>query len=108
MLEAIKPLKFLGNDLIVFHVLDPAEIDFGYDDASSFQDLESGEQIPVVPESLGEGIPRDDAGAHRALTAKFSEHRIDYTVLNTAEAARPRALQLSLEPRTPHAGPVTR
>src|SRR5947207_2054072 len=52
VLEAIKPLKFIGNDLIVFHVLDPAEIDFGYDDASSFQDLETGEQIPVVPESL--------------------------------------------------------
>ena len=52
ILEAIKPLKFLGNDLIVFHVLDPAEIDFGYEDASSFEDLESGEQMPVVPESL--------------------------------------------------------
>ena len=52
ILEAIKPLRFLGNDLIVFHVLDPAEIDFGFDDASSFEDLESGEQMPVVPESL--------------------------------------------------------
>ena len=49
ILEAIKPLRFLGNDLIVFHVLDPAEIDFGYDDASSFEDLESGEQIPGRP-----------------------------------------------------------
>src|SRR5438067_6159910 len=52
ILEAIKPLKFLGNDLVVFHVLDPAEIDFGYEDASSFEDLETGEQIPVVPQSL--------------------------------------------------------
>ncbi|MGC2048332.1 MAG: vWA domain-containing protein, partial [Gallionella sp.] len=25
ILDAIKPLKFLGNDLIVFHVLDPQE-----------------------------------------------------------------------------------
>src|SRR5438128_2474630 len=54
ILEAIKPLRFLGNDLIVFHILDPREIDFGYDDASSFEDLESGEQIPVVPESFRE------------------------------------------------------
>src|SRR3954468_16965588 len=37
--EAIKPLRFLGNDLIVFHVLDPQEIDFAYDDASSYEDL---------------------------------------------------------------------
>jgi uncharacterized protein (DUF58 family) len=85
ILEAIKPLKFLGNDLIVFHVLDPAEIDFGYEDASSFQDLETGEQVPVVPESLVKEY-RAMMQAHiAALTTKFSEHRIDYTVLNTAE-----------------------
>jgi len=85
ILEAIKPLKFLGNDLIVFHVLDPAEIDFGYDEASSFEDLETGEQIPVVPESLVTEY-RAMVQAHiAALTTKFSEHRIDYTVLNTAE-----------------------
>ena len=85
ILEAIKPLKFLGNDLIVFHVLDQAEIDFGYDEASSFQDLETGEQIPVVPESLAKEY-RAMVQAHIAsLTTKFSEHRIDYTVLNTSE-----------------------
>ena len=85
VLEAIKPLKFLGNDLIVFHVLDQAEIDFGFEDASSFEDLESGEQIPVVPESLRAEY-RSMIKAHiEALTTKFSEHRIDYTVLNTSE-----------------------
>jgi uncharacterized protein (DUF58 family) len=85
VLEAIKPLKFLGNDLIVFHALDPAELDFGYDDASSFEDLESGEQLPVVPQSLAEEY-RALVRAHiDALTTRFSEHRIDYTLLNTSE-----------------------
>lgn len=85
ILEAIKPLKFLGNDLIVFHVLDPAELDFGYEDASSFEDLETGEQVPVVPESLREEY-RSLIRAHvDALATKFSEHRIDYTLVNTAE-----------------------
>ncbi len=85
VLDAIKPLKFLGNDLIVFHVLDPAEIDFGYDDASSFEDLESGEQIPVVPQSLAREY-RELVAAHiESLQTKFSEHRIDYTLLNTGE-----------------------
>jgi uncharacterized protein (DUF58 family) len=85
VLDAIKPLRFLGNDLIVFHVLDPAEIDFGFEDASSFQDLESGEQVPVVPESLRAEY-RQMIQAHiAALGTKFSEHRIDYTVLNTSE-----------------------
>jgi uncharacterized protein (DUF58 family) len=85
VLDAIKPLKFLGNDLIVFHVLDSAELDFGFDDASSFEDLESGEQIPVVPESLREEYRGMIRSHIEALTTKFSEHRIDYTLLNTAE-----------------------
>ena len=85
ILEAVKPLRFLGNDLIVFHVLDPRELDFGYDDASSFEDLESGEQIPVVPDSFREQY-RALIKAHiDTLTTRFSEQRIDYAVLNTTE-----------------------
>ena len=52
VLEALKPYKFLGNDVDVVHVLDPAEIDFPYTDPSRFEDLESGEEVPVVPESF--------------------------------------------------------
>jgi len=85
VLDAIKPLRFLGNDLIVFHVLDQAELDFGYDDASSFEDMESGEQVPVVPESLRAQYRQMIQDHIAALTTKFSEHRIDYTVLNTSE-----------------------
>ncbi|MGB7218872.1 MAG: DUF58 domain-containing protein [Vicinamibacterales bacterium] len=85
VLEAIKPLKFLGNELIVFHVLDPAEVDFSYRDASSFEDLESGEQLPVVPDSFGDEYRKLIAGHINALSTKFSEHRIDYTLANTKE-----------------------
>ena len=85
ILEAIKPLRFLGNDLIVFHVLDPQEIDFAYDDASSYEDLESREQMPVVPQSF-QAQYRALVQEHiNALTTKFSEHRIDYALLNTSE-----------------------
>ena len=84
VLEAIKPLKFLGNDLIVFHVLDQAEIDFGFEDASSFQDLESGEQIPVVPEALAEQYRALIMEHSDTLRSKFSELRIDYALINTA------------------------
>ena len=85
VLETIKPLRFLGNDLIVFHVLDPAEIDFGYEDASAFEDLESGEQIPVVPDALSEQYRALVREHTAALSARFAEHRIDYTLLNTAD-----------------------
>ena len=82
--EAIKPYRFLGNDLMVFHVLDPAELDFPYKEASRFQDLETGEEVPIVPESLLAQY-RELIGAHiEALRTKFSEIRVDYTLVNTA------------------------
>src|SRR4030095_7921886 len=87
--EAIKPLRFLGNDLMVFHVLDPAEIEFKYDDASRLEDLESGEQTPVVPEALAEQYRALMKEHIDALSTKFSEHRIDYTMLNTAKPLDP-------------------
>jgi uncharacterized protein (DUF58 family) len=84
LLEAIGPLRFRGHDLIVFHVLDRAELDFEYADPSAFEDLESGEQIPIVPEALGDQY-RELVQAHiTALTERFSANRIDYTLLNTA------------------------
>jgi uncharacterized protein (DUF58 family) len=84
VLDAVGPLRFRGNDIIVFHVLDPAEVDFTFEDASSFEDLESGEQIPVVPEALGDQY-REMIKAHiAALAERFSANRIDYTMVNTA------------------------
>ena len=65
VLEAIGPLRFRGNDIIVFHLLDPAELDFTFDAPSSFEDLESGEQIPVVPDALARTVSRAGPGAHR-------------------------------------------
>jgi uncharacterized protein (DUF58 family) len=85
ILDGIKPLKFLGNDLIVFHVLDPQEINFDYDDASAFEDLESREQIPVVPQSFRAQYRAMIQEHIASLQAKFSEQRIDYALLNTAE-----------------------
>jgi uncharacterized protein (DUF58 family) len=84
VLEAIAPLRFRGHDIIAFHVLDPAEIEFNYDEASAFEDLESGEQIPIVPEALAEQYRQLVREHSDALRSKFSELRIDYALLNTA------------------------
>jgi uncharacterized protein (DUF58 family) len=84
VLEAIGPLRFRGNDLVVFHLLDPAELDFSFTDPSAFEDLESGEQIPIVPQALGDQY-RELVQAHiTALTERFSANRIDYTMVNTS------------------------
>jgi uncharacterized protein (DUF58 family) len=85
LLDALKPYSFAGNDLVVFHVLDPAEIEFPYRDASRFQDLESGEEMPVVPEVFAEQYRKMIREHIESLRAKCSESRIDYVLLNTSK-----------------------
>ena len=82
-MEAVKPLRFRGNDLIVFHVLDPAEIDFNFTEAASFQDLETGEQIPVVPTALAAQYRVARAGAHRRADARGSRRTASTTRSST-------------------------
>jgi uncharacterized protein (DUF58 family) len=84
VMEAVGPLRFRGHDLIVFHLLDPAELDFSFTEPSAFEDLESGVQIPVVPDKLAEQY-RELVQAHIAgLTERFSANRVDYSLVNTS------------------------
>jgi uncharacterized protein (DUF58 family) len=84
VLDAIGPLRFRGNDLAVFHLLDPAELDFSFREPSAFEDLESGEQIPIVPVALADQYKALVEAHVNALRERFSANRIDYTQLSTA------------------------
>jgi uncharacterized protein (DUF58 family) len=47
--RAVRRLAAGGNDVMVFQVLDPYERSFPFDEAADFEDLETGERLPVVP-----------------------------------------------------------
>jgi hypothetical protein len=64
-------------------VLDPAEITFPYADASRFQDIESGEEVPVVPDVFAEQYRQMMREHIAALTARCADSRIDYLQLTT-------------------------
>jgi uncharacterized protein (DUF58 family) len=85
LIQALTPYRFMGHDVVVFHVLDPAEIDFPYREASRFQDLESGEEIPVIAESFADEYRKLMQAHIDALTTKCAEVRIDYMLLNTSK-----------------------
>jgi uncharacterized protein (DUF58 family) len=84
ILDAVSLIRYRGNDVILFHVLDQAEIDFTFEEASSFEDLESGEQLPVVPDALRQQYRAMIQEHIAALTTKSSTQRIDYNLLNTS------------------------
>jgi uncharacterized protein (DUF58 family) len=82
--QAVTPLRFRGNDVILFHVLDPAEVDFPYTDPSAFEDIESGDQLPVVPDAFAHQY-RALVKAHiDELASRATAQRMDYMLLQTS------------------------
>ena len=83
VLDAVKPLRFAGNDVILFHVLDPAEVDFPYDESISFQDLETERKVPVVPDKIREQYRQLVQDHISEISQLCSQNRIDYAFMNT-------------------------
>jgi hypothetical protein len=48
--RAIEPLRFHGNDVVLFHILDPEEIRPVLKGPALLVDLETDQQIEVIPE----------------------------------------------------------
>lgn len=85
VLRSVSYLKNKGNDVLVFHVLDPAELEFPFEEAAHFEDLESGEKIPVVPERQREQY-RELMNAHLDELARLLvENRMDYFLFDTSK-----------------------
>jgi uncharacterized protein (DUF58 family) len=83
--HAVGPIVFRGNDVALFHVMDPQELDFPFNEASSFEDMESGDQMPIVPQKLAEDY-RSLVQAHiETLRKKAAQQPVDYTLLNTGQ-----------------------
>jgi uncharacterized protein (DUF58 family) len=85
ILHAVRYLRGRGHDIMVFHVLDPAELDFPFEAASSFEDMESGERIPLVPKRMKERYQAVIRGHIEELERRFKGDRVDYTLLDTSK-----------------------
>ena len=85
IMSALVHVRGRGNDVIVFHVLDPSEIDFTFSDASNFIDMETGTKMPVIPEYLRTQY-RELVKAHTDLLGKkVGESRADYFLFDTSK-----------------------
>jgi len=85
VISAVGPLRARGHDVIVFQVMDPAELEFPFEEPSGFEDLETHEQIPVIPIKLREDYKKMVRVHLAALRDRFTGNRIDYTLLDTSK-----------------------
>lgn len=81
--RALGALRARGHDVVLFHVLDPAERDLPGDGAATFEDAESGERLPLRPEALRERYQSQLEQHRRELARRLGLDRIDYVPLTT-------------------------
>jgi len=82
-LDAIRLLKHAGHDVIVFHVLDEAEVQFPFNGLVNLQDPESGQSISVNADDIGREYRENIQKFRDELRRGCNESRIDYVPLDT-------------------------
>lgn len=96
--RAVDALRMHGHDLIVFHVVDPAERELPGDDDTTFEDTESGNLLPLKPRALRDKYQSLVRAHHEALQSRFAAAGADYVRLDTSEPLD-RALHAYLDAR---------
>jgi len=83
VVKVMEPLRFRGNELILFHILDPQEIEPKLKEPTLLVDMETQEAIEVSPE-YAKNEYRTKVNAHiDALRTKARASNIDYHLLRT-------------------------
>lgn len=81
--NAVGSLRMRGHDVIVFHLVDPAERDFPYTQALTFEDAESGARLPLRPEDLRGKYQKLLTEHHDNLTRRLAGTGADYVRVYT-------------------------
>jgi hypothetical protein len=83
VLLGLQHFRHRHHEVVVFHILDPDEIDFPYTDTATFVDVESGDRITTEPWEIARRY-RDRLEAWTSQYARACrENRIDYVRLDT-------------------------
>jgi uncharacterized protein (DUF58 family) len=83
VLMGLKHFRHRQHEVIVFHILDPRELDVDYKEEVEFEDLETGERLRVEPAFLREQFRRDVRAWIDRLERGCRNHQIDYHLLRT-------------------------
>jgi len=85
VIRGLKHFQYRGSDVLVFHVLDPDEIEFPFDRATRFEDLETGDEVVAVPGAVRDHYLKRIGGLIDRYRRELGAVGIDYQLLNTKE-----------------------
>ncbi|HEY6332658.1 MAG TPA: DUF58 domain-containing protein [Blastocatellia bacterium] len=85
IIQGLEHLKFRGNEVVVFHLMDRQEIEFDFAEPLMMEDSETLEQMHVMPDVIREDYLRLVKAHTQALKEGSARNGIDYLALNTSQ-----------------------
>lgn len=85
VLAGLKHLRHRKHEVIVFHILDPAELSFPFQEPAVFRGMEGEGEVSLEPWHIREHYRRMASDWVGRLEGECREHGIDYTLLRTSD-----------------------
>jgi len=85
VMTGLRNLAFRGNDVVVFQVLDRSELEFGFSDSAQFVDLETRDEMHVVPDYVRKEYLKILREQIHYFERECQKDRIDYSMLDISQ-----------------------
>jgi hypothetical protein len=85
MIASVRPLAFRGQDIVLFHLLDPGEINLKFDEATLLEDAETGNAVEVSGQFIREGYSTRMQQHIDAIRKAAAGVGADHVLVNTNE-----------------------
>jgi len=85
LFKGLRLLRHRGHDVMVLHILDDQELDFGYSGATKFEGMEAAGDLLCDPASLREGYLAALNNYLEELRRKCAGHVVDYQTIRTSQ-----------------------
>ena len=85
ILEGIQHLRFGGSEVVVFHLMDPWELDFPFTGQIEFEGLENLPKLQTRPAEIRKSYLREVEGFLERLRGGCERNNCHYTLVNTAQ-----------------------
>jgi uncharacterized protein (DUF58 family) len=84
--KGLRHLRYKKHEMLAFQILDPAEIEFPYDDVTMFKGMEEAGQLLTEPRSLRDAYLEQLRSFTEEMQKMCRGMRIDFTRMNSGES----------------------
>ena len=83
VIDSLKHFKYNNNEVLVFHILDPKEMNLDYNEHTIFTDLETNKSIETDPWQINQSYKKEMNGLIEYYKSECALNKIDYHQLTT-------------------------